>query len=382
LPADHKLPEIERLRAVAVLMVLWVHIPWLSSVRPNWTAFGWTGVDLFFVISGFVVARSWLRAEKQPSASPGARLTAFYTRRIFRILPMALTWMLLVFGASLFLSSTEIGEPLTLLRQIYAFLTFQLNYMMVFTHTLDTALGHYWSLAVEEHFYLILPLLFLFIRSLRSRILTCFGVAFCSLVLRYVEKPPAGLYAGEYVRFCSHFRFDALAAGVLVALAIEASLLPKLESAAGSFWRRRIALVFLALVFFGPSLVPAVDSVPGIVSQLGFAGVVFYSSVLVFLAAQGAGYVFEAPLLSPVLEYIGSRSFGLYLAHLPLFRILPSIYQGFGMSWPLTTSAASLIFTGGSIALTFVITEIFYRLLEKPLRDKGRRLSESSFQSS
>ncbi|HEY2511701.1 MAG TPA: acyltransferase, partial [Polyangiaceae bacterium] len=169
-----KLREIERLRAIAALMVVFTHtapnLPLLGGLfsHPR------TGVDLFFVISGFVVTRSLMRLLPDLSGvtdvgaafdqSRGA-LRTFYTRRFFRIVPLAvaaivLQRMLFVLG----LPASALGGDINgLWREIAAVFTGVYNYAM--PEQGYSQLGVYWSLSVEEHFYLLLPLAFLLVRT-------------------------------------------------------------------------------------------------------------------------------------------------------------------------------------------------------------------------
>ena len=220
-----KLREIERLRAAAVLMVMVVH--WVIDPRdlPEILRSSASGVDLFFVISGYVVTLSLVRMlpalEAEASfvaAFDRARpvLQAFYVRRFFRSLPAALAVMLLHRLLAGALPDT-FGSVPSWWNEAVAFFGGVYNYARVFHN--DWSLGVYWSLAVEEHFYLVLPMLFVVFRTTNRRLAACLGIALACVVARHFARgavPDEDLE--RYLQFASHLRFDSLMAGVALAL--------------------------------------------------------------------------------------------------------------------------------------------------------------------
>src|ERR1700748_2090291 len=146
-PNDHKLLGLDHLRAFAITFVFLFHYHGFG--HPQWEAdisgFGWTGVDLFFVLSGFLIAgQLFSTIAKGKSIS----LKEFFLKRTFRIIPAYLTVVLLYF---LFPVLRE--EPLA--APAWRYLTFTLNLLL--DRNLCNMLTHAWSLCVEEQFYLVLP---------------------------------------------------------------------------------------------------------------------------------------------------------------------------------------------------------------------------------
>jgi len=142
-----RLPGLDTLRAVAIVAVMLYHLkPFLPESMTAVAQFCWMGVDLFFVLSGYLIGMQLLR----PYASgerPSVR--EFYRRRAYRILPayLVVLWLYLVFPA---------WRESPVLPSLWQFLTFTVNLFFVdFSHH---AFSHVWSLCVEEHFYLVLPL--------------------------------------------------------------------------------------------------------------------------------------------------------------------------------------------------------------------------------
>jgi peptidoglycan/LPS O-acetylase OafA/YrhL len=169
-----KLREIERLRAVAALLVVSVHWWPLHNMFPTILRDSWSGVDLFFVISGYVVSLSLMRLlgtmEGQPTFlqafdAAGTSIKTFYVRRFFRIVPVALVVALSI-RVLAGVHPETFGTTGDWLKEFVAFFGGIYNYAF---GGQSMHMNVYWSLAVEEHFYLLLPLLFLlFVRLHRG----------------------------------------------------------------------------------------------------------------------------------------------------------------------------------------------------------------------
>ena len=176
---------------------------------------------MFFVISGFVVGRSFLKdlpsldgtiPERIGKASPLIR--DFYIRRAFRILPLAVSWIVLYFliGQLINFGGGYYGELRRWAKEIAWFVSGFFNYFIAYSHG-PGLFGHYWSLSVEMHFYFVLPFLLVIIPSKRGRIILCaFGILLVAMVLRPLTKDQIA------VGLVTHSQFDALLFGVLLYL--------------------------------------------------------------------------------------------------------------------------------------------------------------------
>ena len=174
-----KLQEIERLRAVAVLITVFSHLHRIPK-HPYFGS-GIGGVYLFFVISGFVISTSFLKILPafDPKSSFYDRLLSskqtlkiFFIKRFYRIMPLAIAWCLIPLFVTL-LSKTPEALFMPLLKEVLAILTFQYNYAMIYGNW--RFLTHYWSLSVEEQFYMIFPFLMVAFVSLQRRFLVVLG---------------------------------------------------------------------------------------------------------------------------------------------------------------------------------------------------------------
>jgi peptidoglycan/LPS O-acetylase OafA/YrhL len=360
-----KLREIERLRGAAVLMVVVHHLarvaPWpgLAWLRDA----GWTGVDLFFVVSGFVVTGSLLRAlpavasprVRERIVAAGPVLKAFYARRVWRILPLAWAWG----GLAVLLAGWRggaFGEVPGVLRELLAVVTFHYNYFAIGVR--GERLAWFWSLAVEEHFYFLLPLALVLVASARGRLVAALaGLLVVVLVLRPLVVPDALLPAWEAFRYPSHLRFDGLLVGVLLALLRARGL--------GARWSWRPSPILSGVLSL--ALVVGVAGFPlvvpfGAMLGVGSTLVALVAAVLVFLAGLDRGLVLDISGLTAPLEWLGSRSYALYLVHPLALRLV--------LEAGALTPASVVAF----VAVTLVWVEASHRWIERPGIAFGARL--------
>ena len=198
-----RIPALDLCRGVAILMVVVYHFGYLP--------FGFLGVDLFFVVSGFVVSRVLFR---QVESGDVVRLAPFVVRRAFKIIPSYYAFLLAGGLLSLLLYSQSFPEQVLRLHDLAKYLLFYLNYRDLGAWSF----AHLWSISVEEHFYLLLPLVFIFIQrvlggSLRGT-LTVLGL----MMLSSVVAKQIGYRVGFETFFATHNRMDALTLGVLIGL--------------------------------------------------------------------------------------------------------------------------------------------------------------------
>lgn len=358
-------PELDGLRAIAVLLVLWVHLPPLAlgpemlrlsaALQP-----GAAGVDLFFVLSGFLITRILL-ADRQA----GLPLRRFMARRCLRIFPIYYLTLLVMSGG---LSSAE----------LWAALSYTSNWVFPFLPGYS-AVEHCWSLAVEEQFYLLWPPVVALLPPQHSRRVLCRLILPLGLLL-----PLAAMVFGpweqhgdlltELVLRASPVCFLILGLGALVAFAE-----PRLRGRR----RRLCAAAGLALaaswLFSAPSLrpfgilpeldAPGVDpaalrsvSVPLSTLSAAFGSL---AALLLVLAVEGMAFGLAPLLRSRILRGIGRISYGLYLYHLPIFGC-PGIWG----PDPLAPSCVRVLLVLG---LCMGLAVVSYRMVEKPLLELGRR---------
>lgn len=233
------------MRGIAIFWVMLFHFRFLITL-PHilyWPArYGWMGVDLFFVLSGYLIGSQLLRPYLKSNVPS---LAGFYFRRAFRILPAYLTVLALYFAIPGFREAPGISPA-------WQFLTFTENFRI--NYAVDQAFSHVWSLCVEEHFYLVLPLLILLLmRKPRfgkalALILTIlvFGIAVRGYIYLHQLRPM--LLAGDddfYLRYTeriyypTYTRLDGLLVGVVLAC---------LKSFRPIWWEKMISRGYLLLI--------------------------------------------------------------------------------------------------------------------------------------
>lgn len=310
-------PDIQALRAFAVLIVVGVHL-W-----PEFLPGGFVGVDVFFVISGFLITSHLL---KELAASGRIRLARFYARRVKRLLPAAFT-VLAAAGAGV-AAFMPWDRWETNFREIAAASAYVHNLLLARDAVDYHAQGqgasvvqHYWSLSVEEQFYLLWPALMLGFFALAGRRLNrvrlgwalgVFGIGFFLFNLWFTSAHLRQAY------FFTPVRFWEFAAGAGVALA-----LPTLSSAVAGKRARRLAAIcaavaWAALLATAFLLTPA-QPFPGWWALVPVAA----TAALIALGSGGELPVLGALTSLRPIQFLGDASYSIYLWHWPLIVLAP-----------------------------------------------------------
>jgi peptidoglycan/LPS O-acetylase OafA/YrhL len=355
----HLVP-LDGLRGLAILLVLLLHfttdmeIPAGTAAAGVRSAFqiGWIGVDLFFVLSGFLI--TGILVDNKGS---GRYFRAFYARRALRILPV---YFLAVFAAFHLLPRVFQDFDTGGLRTEAAFWLFLANFKEL-PYQLARTVGHFWSLAIEEQFYLMWPLVvFLSTRTQARRI--ALVAVILSPLLRYVALR-AGVSGGSVYHF-TPFRLDGLATGAFIALSVrepDARLgLGRLSTIAG------LAALTVAVVLFGPVPIPEPLS-----TQLDFS--IGFSALCIGFGALLTRTVLSAPdsSLARALSWrglvtLGTYSYAMYLVHVPLLRVVSKL--GLPPQWPGSQRLPMLWvigYTAVLAALTLACAMVSWHLCEK-----------------
>ena len=341
--------DIQGMRAIAVAIVVLYHF------FPNRLTGGYVGVDVFFVISGFLITGHLLR---ELDATGTIRLGRFYARRIRRLLPAAiLVLALTVVAALLLLPSSQVLETL---RQAAASATYVENWMLqasavdyMAQDAASTPIQHYWSLSVEEQFYLIWPAIILVITVLarRSRAsgrrravfiaLLALGVAslVVSVLLTAADKPSA--------YFATPTRIWEFVAGALLVF------LPRIDGAevlrAIVAWIGLAAIAYAAVTFTDASPFPgAIAAIP----VLGSAAVIWGGQ------AMRSSWMPGRLLSIRPARFVGDASYAIYLWHWPVVVLLPFALGG-ELSTPVRLLAICIV-----VAVAWASTRWF----EAPVR--------------
>jgi peptidoglycan/LPS O-acetylase OafA/YrhL len=370
-----RIDDIEILRAIAVIFVLVQHaqgdlFPWLNQWAPSYFGF-WNGVDLFFAISGFVIARSLmpsLAAAKDTTHFINTAL-AFWIRRAWRLLPSAWLWLAIILVATVFFNASGV------------FGTFQANFEGDIAALLDLAnwrlsfiFGHfppgasfpYWSLSLEEQFYMLFPFLVL-ISGKRLPLVVGVGI----LLQLFVQR--SGAHATNFELMLNLFRSDALLLGVLIALW---SAHPTYKLFEPVFLKNRPFAGVLAFIVLITLLAVAGSTSLHLAGSFQVGLVALISAVLVFIASYNNGTFCPKGPVKQVLLWIGARSYAIYLIHIPAFFLAREIWFRLQPAGTLFTDRFAVRFAYTAAILLVVFVELNYRLVETPLRRHGKRISQ------
>jgi peptidoglycan/LPS O-acetylase OafA/YrhL len=364
--SSKRIMDIEVLRAIAVLGVLFHHmqgslftdpVPLLVKIH-DW-AQPWWGVDLFFVISGFVIARSLIPALQDCSTRQEywEQTRNFWLRRAFRLLPSAWLWLALMLLACVFFNRS--GAFGTLYANLQATLAGVLQYANFrfadsFFHYEYGSSFVYWSLSLEEQFYLLFPLLIFVCR----KHLVWALLALVAVQLYTVRTP-----------LLMVVRTDALALGVLLAIW---SVQPSYRRWQPTFLHRPWAGVS-SLIIVG-SLLSFMATDRFTFANYRIGSIALLSAVLVWIASYNRDYLLPAGGLQRLMAWIGSRSYGIYLIHIPTYQLVREMIfrlQSAGLPSPAGHPVLTLLIAFGLIVL---LSELNYRFIEMPMRNRGATL--------
>ena len=357
--------ELDGLRGLAILGVVLfhLHLPGLSL--------GWAGVQLFFVISGYLITRILLESKGQPYY-----FRNFYIRRSLRIFPI---YYLVLIGTFVLLAVTRTDSPLHALFAGPTANPWQLlPYYLTYTQTIPQIqsqytdlpfLTHTWTLAIEEQFYWIWPFAVLFLnrKAFITLALTLFFVAICTRMVALVlasDNPfvMVGILPAQV---------ESLAAGALVAVAVTAGLGRNALGRAGWIALAAGSALLVALIvrsgmsgFWEPATWAEKPQNVFLLTSLAllFAGVV---------ALAVAGSRWTAVFKHPVLARVGRMSYGIYLYHAFAFLAIDALVQSVQHDvpwWDTPLGAAEQLGLGAAkIALTYTVAAISWRFVEVPL---------------
>lgn len=342
--------DIQGLRALAVLLVIADHFL-------AWPTGGFVGVDVFFVISGFVITASLIREHLRTGKISFAD---FYRRRARRILPLATLVILLtllaswaVFSTSRFTGIAEDG--------LWSFLSVA-NWHLALAGTdymqadgVVSPLQHFWSLAVEEQFYFVWPwLIVLMLGALASRrqwsAATSRGALAAAMTMLIVLSFAFSLWetasSPTFAYFSTFSRAWELGVGGM--LAVLAPAMKKLPDGL----RPLLAYVGLAGILAGAFLITPQMSFPG-----PWAMVPVLATAAVIAAGTGGEQRHLQPLTNTVSRYVGDVSYSLYLWHFPVIILLEALMP-----------TAGILLYVVALALTFALSAWSYSFIEEPVR--------------
>ncbi|MDX3925377.1 MAG: acyltransferase [Shinella sp.] len=363
--ATGRLSGLDGLRGVAILLVIMFHVVLEYPFRAGPDALyyklgglGWIGVDLFFVLSGFLITGILL-----DNKGSGNYLLAFFGRRALRIFP--LYYAVLIF---LFVILPPFGvydtPELQFVQSYQGFIwTFMTNWGFVAArdaHVFNVdwlALVHFWSLAVEEQFYLVWPFLVLFLsrkRFIQACLLLLVGALGFRLMIAVLELPQGAAYT------LTPARIDSLALGALIAAAKRHSAYAERFLHIAAPWCAAVAAIIMVIVFMTRNGIWFADR---IMNTIGFSILAIgWGGVLVMSLPEHPRPLFRRILSSPTVRLFGVYSYGLYILH---HLILPQLPARPFAELPLPEPVAATLYLLVCTAIFVAAAWLSWNLLEK-----------------
>jgi len=342
------IPALDGLRGLAIMLVMVLHFmpsnpqglveTWMAKIG----GIGWVGVDLFFVLSGFLITGILADAKGSPHF-----FRNFYMRRVLRIFPLYYGVLIFVFGVMPFIKPLWTpGMQKVATYQVWAWIYCSNIYCSYYGTYSFYIIQHFWSLAVEEHFYLVWPLL-VFLLSRRAMLRLCVTVMVLGLGVR-IGMVFLGINPLAVIEF-TPARIDALALGGFLALAARGPLgLGGLVTPARRTFVIAGGLLLALLVWRGiltpsrgtetiaPAATLASAGIPRVLAEtrpvyglldhddrvvqtIGFSLLsVFFGALLITALAAPAGSMIRGFFTSGVMRFLGKYAYGLYVFHFPL----------------------------------------------------------------
>lgn len=366
---NHRIKDIELLRGIAVIFVLVEHSRFNLFGEPNrllaflYTYFGgWTGVDLFFAISGFVIARDLIPRLSQSQGRQFSVMQSFWIRRASRLWPSAWLWLALILVATVMFNKSGVFGSLktnwdATLAGVFNYGNFRLQ--EVFGRSPYGSSFPYWSLSLEEQFYLLLPVVAIVFRRWLPWVLLI------PVVLQLCANRHVSL-------FLMTTRSDALLLGVLLAIWSGHESYKKFEPV---FLKNRLWLRWLVLAVLALGL-GAMGSTRYENFHFWVGAVALLSIALVFIASYDKDYLMPDNPLKKIFLWFGSRSYALYLTHIPAYLVTREIWFRIAPADTVFDKTYDIRLALTAIVLVLVFSELNYRFVETPFRARGKKLAE------
>jgi len=324
-----KIPQLDGVRGLAILVVM-IHNSWKF---PRLFANGWMGVDLFFVLSGFLITGILLDSKQSEGY-----FKIFYVRRCLRILPLYYALLIFMFVIVPLLRSSDAHVIFEKSSPWWAFPLFLQNFLIPISTNAAGALAVTWSLAIEEQFYLVWALVVRYMSHAQIRWIAIAVICLSPGLRFYLSPRHVYLYTNV---FC---RLDGLMAGSLLALAVRSD----------DFMPSRF--VRAAWVCLGVSAPLSFLTQAFRVEWIVYSFTAVASASFVFLALFSAQKWLRMALGNRFLVYTGTISYGLYLLH----KIPLDAEQSFRLErYPLLSLLAVLV-------ASYAAATLSWNLLEKP----------------
>ena len=356
-----RMPALDGLRGLAILSVFLYHYAGGIQQHPtnillkamySVTGLGWAGVDLFFVLSGFLITGILFDTQSDPGY-----FRKFYARRSLRIFPIYYLFLFFTAIVGTFVGVRWTAGHLSFL--LYAGFPASLVWPSLIPASSYIRITHLWSLCMEEQFYLVWPALIAALVTPRRILRTCCVLMCVALALRILVWGTGWLNPGWAYTFLP-FRMDSLALGAALAILVRGQYTDRLAKAAPTVLACASAgLVAVLIASRGTE-----HDAP-LIGTIGFTLIALVSGSLLLLGVLNRGIVRNI-FSTPALRTLGKYSYGLYLYHFPLAVLLDRIKPPLGHALH-SEVLGKIVFVIVALAINLAVAWASFQLIEYPL---------------
>jgi peptidoglycan/LPS O-acetylase OafA/YrhL len=359
-----RVPELDGIRGIAIFLILCCHIlstfveaapeP-LSSGLQMALRLSWSGVDLFFVLSGFLIGGILMDAKGSPHF-----FRTFYMRRIYRIQPLYLIWFSLFVAGLLFADKARYGHIFNQDLPAWSYAVFVQNFFSSARETFGAQwIAVSWSLAIEEQFYLILPLLIWFLpRPTMAKVVA--AIALAAPLVRIALFASGNLYYASLMLLPA--RFDALGLGVLAAVLVR-------NRTAWEWLRNHMGrLTAISTILFLGCLVLHLRPRGRLMISVGYTWLALFYVAVLLLALVPEDNLLKRFFRMQFLRSLGLIAYAVYLLHQGVLYTFHATLYG---REPRVDSLGSFALTSVSLLLTFALARASWIWMEQPLIRKA-----------
>jgi peptidoglycan/LPS O-acetylase OafA/YrhL len=350
------IPQLDGLRGIAILMVVCFHyFPNTFLFR-----FGWSGVDLFFVLSGYLLTGRLL-----PYLDDKKILQKFYWNRFVRIVPLYFTFLIVFFAIwFLFASKQTLSTYPYYSNHWLSFFIFIQNW--VFIHYYPSSPGgltHLWSLAVEEQFYLLFPLFILLIRERRKLFFTAVFLVIVIVIIRSLFFY-LNILNGDYEKthWNTFFRLDSFFIGFILFLLIEKKI--TFLNSCSVF--KYLSLFSFIILLTEICILKNPDARNSFYTTVGYTIVaIVYAALICFILSNNN--FLTALTKKSFLKYTGKISYCIFIIHYPLYIAGFGLLNKFLHMYNITITNNALVIINGvcCLPLTYFISHLSFKYYEQ-----------------
>ncbi|WP_266167923.1 acyltransferase family protein [Dyella subtropica] len=362
----HRLPGLDLLRAIAIAWVMLFHsyiVGGLGEPFGSLQSSGWMGVDLFFVLSGYLIGSQLLKPLSQGKPLAFGR---FYVRRTFRVVPAYLVVLAIYF-------SLPWAREADGIQPLWQFLTYTVNFLIDYEH--NQAFSHVWSLCVEEHFYLLFPLLAWWLArnpSVGKFVAVCVAIIIGGMVMRgYLWHHMDDRFV-EVIYYPTYNRIDGLLAGVVLATiqAYRPAMWQRMQERANLWLLAGCVVLALAIGLFQ-------DRTGLLSTVIGYPLLSWGFALVVAAGTSPASWLGRWRV--PAVGWIALVSYSLYLSHKIVFHLVQAMLAEHPQVHGLAAFSVYAVatFAGGAL-LYYAVERPFLRLRDR-LRHPERETARPAF---